>query len=251
VSLTIQSLLEIPLIMPGDDLASIILEAAARAEISFQDQDVLVIASKIVSRSEGRFASLSDVIPSEPARQLAGVTGKDARLVEWVLRESRDVSRAGPNVLVTRHRLGFVSANSGIDQSNVGQGSDVVLLLPVDPDASAERLRAALQARTGAKMGVVISDTHGRPFRVGNVGVAIGVAGLPAVLDLRGTADLFGRVMQVSVLGYADLVASAAHLVCGEGNEGLPVTLVRGLDYPPVDGRASDLNRLPAHDLYR
>jgi coenzyme F420-0:L-glutamate ligase/coenzyme F420-1:gamma-L-glutamate ligase len=154
-------------------------------------------------------------------------------------------------VLVTRHRLGFVSANSGIDQSNVGQGSDVVLLLPVDPDASAERLRAALQARTGAKMGVVISDTHGRPFRVGNVGVAIGVAGLPAVLDLRGTADLFGRVMQVSVLGYADLVASAAHLVCGEGNEGLPVTLVRGLDYPPVDGRAADLNRLPAHDLYR
>jgi coenzyme F420-0:L-glutamate ligase/coenzyme F420-1:gamma-L-glutamate ligase len=251
VSVTIQSLPDIPVIMPGDDLAAHIIDAAAGAGLALQNSDVLVIASKIVSRSEGRFASLHDVTPSPQAAELAATTGKDARLVEYVLRESESVSRAGPNVLVTRHRLGFVSANAGIDQSNVGQGGDVVLLLPVDPDASAERLRAALKARTGVDVGIVISDTHGRPFRVGNVGVAIGVAGLPAVIDLRGTTDLFGRVMQVSTLGYADLVASAAHLVCGEGSEGRPVTLVRGLDYPAQDGHAVDLIRTAVHDLYR
>jgi coenzyme F420-0:L-glutamate ligase/coenzyme F420-1:gamma-L-glutamate ligase len=152
---------------------------------------------------------------------------------------------------VTQHRLGFISANAGIDQSNVNGSEDMVLLLPIDPDASAQRIRTRLCELTSADIAVLISDSHGRPFRMGNIGVAIGLAGMPALLDLRGKPDLFGRELKISIQGYADLVASAANLLTGEADEGRPVVLVRGLQFPPQEGRASELIRPPEHDLYR
>lgn len=241
----------LPLVQKGDDVPALIASAFTQAGVPLQDGDALVISSKIVSKSEGRRVLLSDVTPSEEAVRYAELTGKDPRLAELVLQESRSVSRAAKGVMVTTHRLGFTSANAGIDQSNVDGGDDVALLLPLDPDASAAHIRQRLKELTGATVAIVISDTHGRPFRLGNVGVAIGVAGMPAVLDLRGNLDLFGRVLKITQNGYADLVASAAHLVCGEGNEGLPVVLLRGLGYEQTDGKASEMVRPPELDLYK
>lgn len=241
----------IPLIQPGNNLVQIIEEALARADFVLQPHDLLVISSKIVSKAEGRFFRLDEVIPGPEAIALADETNKDPRIVELILRESVSVSRKARNVLVTQHRLGFVSANSGVDQSNVAPGGGQVLLLPLDPDATAESIRRELQQHSGAEVGVVISDTHGRPFRLGNVGVAIGAAGLPALMDMRGGHDLFGRELLATIQGYADLVASAAHLLCGEADEGRPVILLRGLEWSHESGRASDLNRPPEMDLYR
>lgn len=248
---TMLALPGIPMIQPGDNLADIILNALTSAGIQLQNGDALVISSKIVSKSEGRIVDLRNVVPGADAEKLAMETGKDPRVVELVLNESQSVSRKAKGVLVTQHRLGFVSANAGIDQSNVAPGDDHILLLPLNPDQSATELRDALHQLTGAEIGVVISDTHGRPFRMGNVGVAIGVAGMPALVDLRGQQDLFGRTLKITLQGYADLVASAAHLMCGEGNEGLPVIFMRGLNFPSPHGRAADLNRPPEQDLYR
>jgi len=191
------------------------------------------------------------VTPSHRAEELAAQTGKDARVVELALRESVEVSRVTTNIMVTRHRLGFVSANAGIDQSNVDGGDDTVLLLPRDPDASARAIRDGLEIATGAVVGIVISDSHGRPFRFGNVGVAIGVAGVPGLIDLRGEKDMFGRVLRVSVQGYADMIAGAAGLLTGEGAEGLPVVLMRGLRYAYEDTDAGAINRPPETSLYR
>lgn len=240
----------IPLIKPDDDLASVILDALRTSGADLRASDVLVVTSKIVSKAEGRIVSLAEVVPSTEAVRLAGITGKDPRIVELVLRESVAVSRAAPGVLVTRHRLGFTAANAGVDQSNLEQGDERALLLPLNPDASAAALRERLREQTGAAPAVVISDSQGRPFRMGGVGVAIGVAGMPALVDLRGKADLFGRTLKITLQAYADLVASAAQLVTGEGAEGWPVVLVRGLRIPPGEGRASDLYRKPEHDLY-
>lgn len=251
VSYTVTALAGVPIIQPGDDLPTVILAALQHTGLTLQAGDVLVIASKIVSKAEGRIVALDSVTPGEEALRYAGITGKDPRLVELVLQESRMVSRHRKNVMVTEHRLGFVSANAGIDQSNNEDGDNRVLLLPLDPDGTAQQLRDALKNATGAAIGVIISDSHGRPFRYGNVGVAIGVAGLPAIIDLRGEQDLFGRTLQVSVQGFADMVASAAALATGEGAEGRPVVLVRGLAPPPADGRASDIYRPPEEDLYR
>lgn len=241
----------IPLVQPGDDLARLLLDALAGNGITLRSQDVLVITSKIVSKAEGRIARLSDVTPSERALELAARTGKDPRMVELVLRESRSVSRVAPNVLVVEHRLGFISANAGIDQSNLENGDERALLLPVNPDESARMIRERLFAATGAAIGVIISDSHGRPFRLGNVNVAIGVAGMPALNDLRGQPDLFQRTLRISIQGYADMVAAAAGLLTGEGAEGLPVVHARGLTYPDIDGRAAQINRPPEQDLYR
>lgn len=241
----------IPMVQTGDDLIALMVDGLSAADIALQAGDALVVTSKIVSKAEGRFVSLNEVSPSPRAVELAAQTGKDPRMVELVLQESTAISRVGNGVLVVRHRLGFVSANAGIDQSNVEGGEDRVLLLPVDPDASAARLREGLLNATGANVGIVISDSHGRPFRMGNVGVAVGAAGLPALVDLRGKQDLFGRVLKISIQGYADMLASAAALLTGEGAEGLPIVHVRGLNYPPLDGRAAELNRPPEQDLYR
>lgn len=239
------------MIQAGDDLAKIILEGLAKVGIVLQTGDALVVTSKIVSKAEGRQFDLTAIQPSEEAERLAAETRKDPRIVELVLRESRLISRKAPGVLVVQHRLGFVSANAGIDQSNVEGGDDNVLLLPLDTDSSAESIRAHLREVTGADVGIVISDSHGRPFRMGNVGVAIGVAGMPALLDLRGKPDLFGRELKISIQGYADLVASAANLLTGEADEGRPVVHLRGLQFPAIEGHASEMNRPPEQDLYR
>ncbi|MEP7290834.1 MAG: coenzyme F420-0:L-glutamate ligase [Chloroflexota bacterium] len=241
----------IPLVQPGDNLAHLILEALERAAVSLQTGDALVVTSKIISKAEGRIFNLNEVVPSEDARRVAEETRKDPRIVELVLRESVAISRSAPGVLITRHRLGFVSASSGIDQSNVDGGEEHVLLLPLDPDASAHAIREALLAATGASVGVVVSDSHGRPFRLGNAGVAIGVAGMPALVDLRGQTDLFGRELKMSIQAYADEVASASNLLTGEAAEGLPVVLVRGLNFPQQEGRAAEYNRPLEQDLFR
>ncbi len=249
--LILTALRGIPLVQPGDDLARLILESLTANGLTLQSTDALVVTSKIVSKAEGRIVVLREVTPSERAYDLAARTGKDPRVVELVLQESRGISRVAPNVLVVEHRLGFVSANAGIDQSNLEGGDERVLLLPLDPDESAHALRQRLFEATGVPIGVVISDSHGRPFRLGNVNVAIGVAGMPALIDLRGQPDLFRRTLRISIQGYADMVASSAGLLTGEGAEGLPVVLVRGLKYPETDGRASQINRPAEHDLYR
>jgi coenzyme F420-0:L-glutamate ligase / coenzyme F420-1:gamma-L-glutamate ligase len=242
---------DMPLVKAGDNLPQLILEGLERAGFQLQDGDIITIASKIVSKSEGQFVRLADVSPSAEALEVAEKVAKDPRVIELVLQESKSISRMRKGVLVTEHRLGFVSANSGIDASNVDESQEKVLLLPIDPDASAEAIRQALKSKTGAEAAIIIMDTHGRPFRSGNVGVAIGVAGMQALVDRRGEIDLFGRVLQATILGYADMVASAAHLLTGEGNEGLPVVLIRGLAFPQGEGKASDLNRPAAEDLYR
>jgi coenzyme F420-0:L-glutamate ligase / coenzyme F420-1:gamma-L-glutamate ligase len=250
-SITITALPGIPLIQAGDDLPLLIQDAMARLGLQFQPDDALVVTSKIVSKAEGRLIDLNTVEPRPEAHQLALETHKDARIVELVLRESHMISRKAPGLLVVQHRLGFVCANAGIDQSNVDGSDDRVLLLPVDPDVSATSLRARLHELTGHEVAIIIIDSHGRPFRVGNIGVAIGVAGMPAVLDLRGKPDLFGRELKISIQGYADLVASAANLLTGEADEGRPVVLVRGLQFPLMDGHAADLIRAPEYDVYR
>jgi coenzyme F420-0:L-glutamate ligase / coenzyme F420-1:gamma-L-glutamate ligase len=249
-SFTAVALPGIPLVKPGDDLVHLIQQGIRNAETTLQDGDVLVIASKVVSKSEGRYVRIADVTPGEEAVRVAEVTAKDPRIVEMVLSESKGISRMAKNILVTEHRLGFISANSGVDASNV-DGGESILLLPENPDATAHMIRDRLRAEQGIEVAIIISDTHGRPFRVGNIGVAIGVAGLLATHDLRGQPDLFGRKLEISVVGYADLVASAAHLLCGEAGEGRPITLLRGLDYPRGEGKASDLNRVASMDLYR
>jgi coenzyme F420-0:L-glutamate ligase/coenzyme F420-1:gamma-L-glutamate ligase len=240
----------IPMVVPGDDVAELIADAMASSGQQLAPHDVVVVASTIVSKAEGRFFDLDGIVPSARARALAETTTKDPRLVEVVLRESTAVSRAAPNVLVVRHRLGFISANAGIDFSNVGMGPETGLLLPVDPDGSAHSIRERLEARGVAPLAVVISDTHGRAFRKGNVNVAIGVAGIAPIIDERGNADLFGRVLQATVVPIADLVAMAASLVTGEAAEGLPVVIVRGLAYPVSGTGASELNWPPESDLF-
>lgn len=245
--LTLTAVPNIPQVQPGDDLGLLIQVALQEAKIRLQTGDILVIAQKIISKAEGRFVQLSAVTPSERAQEVAAQTDKDPRLVELVLQESTAISRMKPGALIVRHRLGFTSANAGIDRSNVGGEDDRVLLLPVDPDASAAKIHAAL----GGNVGVVISDTHGRPFRLGNIGVAIGVAGIPALWNRRGEEDLYGYELQHTDVGVADELAAAAGLLMGQGAEGLPVVLVRGLDLPDGNGRATDLVRPPELDLYK
>ena len=243
----------IPHIQPGDDLIGLILDALQVAEMSLDNGDILAVAQKIISKAEGRLVRLADVQPGERAVAVAAETDKDPRIVELILQESEEISRMRRGVLIVRHRLGFTSANAGIDRSNVAQsdGDETVLLLPSDPDRSAAQLRDAIQARLGMHVGVVITDSHGRPFRQGTVGVAIGVAGLPAVWDRRGEPDLFGYELQHTDIGVADEIAAAAGLLMGQAAEGTPVVLVRGLKLPVMNGKATDLVRPKEMDLYR
>lgn len=249
----------LPVVGPGDDLSAIVARGLEGAGIALRRGDVLVITSKVVSRAEGGFVDLAAVEASPRARALAAEVGMEPRLAELILRESVAVSRAAPGALIVRHRLGFVSANAGIDQSNAAPpdaapGSGPwVLLVPADPDASAERLRADLAARFGVELGVVISDSLGRPFRLGSVGAAVGIAGMAAIIDHRGSRDLFGRELEHTVTGLADQVAAAADLVAGQGAEGRALVHVRGLRWERVRARESSARALlrPAEeDLY-
>ncbi len=252
--LSIQSVPGLPEVRPGDDLAFLITEAMHRARLKLRAGDVLVVAQKIVSKAEGRIVELATVEPRAEAVRLAAECDKDPRLIELVLRESTAVLRTVPGVIIVEHRLGLVLANAGIDQSNLRPGDDhgCALLLPEDPDASAAALREALAARFGVEdIGVMINDSVGRAWRLGTVGLAIGVAGMTALWDLRGDRDRFGRELQVSETGIADQIASAAQIVQGEGDEGAPVVRVRGLKKlgPAQDARA--LLRPRNQDLFR
>ena len=250
--LELRALQGLPEIRRGDDLAALIAAGLARDAITLRRGDALVIAQKVVSKSEGRFVDLATVTPSPRALELAATVRKDPRFVEVVLAESSAVVRAVPDILITRHRQGFVMANAGIDRSNVpGAGDDVVLLLPEDCDASARTLRERLADADGVAPAVVISDSFGRPWRHGTVNVALGVAGMPALRDLRGGVDREGRVLQSTQIALADALAAAAGLVMGETVEGTPVVLARGLDFsgPLADGRS--LIRPPDEDLFR
>lgn len=251
--LTLTAVPHVPHVQPGDDLAQVVIDALRAATLRLQNGDVVAVAQKIVSKAEGRYVSLADVTPSPRAQQVAAQVEKDPRVVELILQESVEISRLKRGVLIVRHRLGFTSANAGIDRSNVAQEGDDerVLLLPLDPDASAQRLRARLEREFGAAAGVVITDSHGRPFRLGTVGVAIGVAGLPALWDRRGERDLYGYELQHTDVGVADEIAAAAGLLMGQGAEGTPVVLLRGLRLPTIEGRATDLVRPKEMDLYQ
>ena len=237
----------VPRVAPGDDLLGLVRDALGRAEITLADGDVLVVASKVISRAEGRFVDLGTVDVSAWARTVAGETGQDPRIVELVLRESAAISRQAPGVLIVRHRLGFVSANAGIDRSNASPGGDGewVLLLPSEPDTTA---RALCALHPG--IGVVVSDSLGRPFRLGTVGAAIGVAGLPALVDHCGREDLDGRALEHTATGLADQVAAAADMVAGQAAEARAFVHVRGLRFEPVGSRAADLLRPTDTDLY-
>lgn len=236
----------------GTDLAAEIAQALERLAIVPDGHDVLVVAQKIVSKAEGRRVDLASVQPSSEAQRLARITHKDARLVELILWESEEVVRAARDVLIVRHRLGFVMANAGIDRSNVGPMSDgeVVLLLPRDPDGSAVNLRRGLSEFFDVPLGVIISDSFGRPWRNGVVNIALGAAGLPALIDRRGERDRYDRRLEATEVAFADAIAAGAALVMGEAAEGVPVVLVRGLQWaaPVCDGRT--LLRAKQEDLF-
>jgi coenzyme F420-0:L-glutamate ligase / coenzyme F420-1:gamma-L-glutamate ligase len=242
----------LPMVREGDDISSIIVDGAQKASLTLRYGDVVVIAQKIVSKAEGRTVDLATVAPSTEAIALAAEVGKDPRIVQVVLSESVRVVRSRPNLMIMQHRLGFVMANAGVDQSNVAPSDGVqrALLLPVDPDGSAEAIRARLEERLGVKVGCVISDSFGRPWRRGTAGVAIGCAGLPSLIDLRGQPDLFGRTLEVSIIGFADEIAAAASLLQGQAAEGQPVVVVRGLTWTAPDASVADLLRPPQEDLF-
>ena len=243
----------VPLVKAGDDLSAVAQHALARMDLPLADGDVLVFAQKIVSKAEGRMVQLAGVEPSPRAREIARSAEKDPRLVEIVLRESREVLRVRAGVIVVEDVRGLVLANAGVDASNVNAdgGDGSVLLLPENPDASAARLREALCAAVDRDIGVVINDSIGRAWRNGTIGTAIGVSGLPGLLDLRGAPDLFGRALRTTDLGLADEIASAASLVMGQAGEGRPIVLARGVPYGRRDGSARELQRDRALDFFR
>ncbi len=255
MTLTLTPLKQIPLISPGDDLTEIILSALETEEITLQDGDILVLAQKIVSKSENRLVNLTEVKPGKRALEIAETTGKDPRLLELILSESKSVLRTRENLIIVEHKLGFISANAGIDHSNVtgpwGDPEDWVLLLPENPDLSAELIRKNIEKTCGCKVGVLIIDSHGRAWRLGTVGVTIGLSGLPGLVDLRGEPDLFDYHLRVTQVAAGDELAAAASLVMGQANEGTPVVHVRGFPYPLRESRLKELIRSEEQDLFR
>ena len=240
----------IPLIQPGDDLPRIL--ADAMQPLAPGEGDVLVVAQKIVSKAEGRLVDLAGVTPSPRAIELAWITEKDPRLIEVILWDTVTVVRARPGLIIVEDVRGWICANAGVDRSNVAPANkDIVLRLPADPDQSARRVRDALRARLGVDLGVIVSDSHGRPHRLGTIGVAIGVAGLPGLEDWRGRSDLFGYVLQHTEVALADQIASAATLLLGQAAESIPAVLVRGVPHEQRDGSARELIRPKEMDLFR
>ncbi|MBN2114959.1 MAG: coenzyme F420-0:L-glutamate ligase [Anaerolineales bacterium] len=269
MSLILTPLSGIPLVRRGDNLADFIVKALEENEIALDDNDILVLAQKIVSKSEGRTVNLAAVTPSQRAIDLARQTDKDARVVELILRESSEVLRTRPGTIIVEHRLGFVCANAGIDHSNVApplpegdcealrkegpgvRAEEWVLLLPTEPDHSAEMIRKEIESQTGKQIGILIIDSHGRAWRNGTVGVAIGIAGLPGLQDLRGQPDLFGFSLRITQVGVADELGAAASLAMGQAAEGTPVVHVRGFPYPLREASLKELLRPKEQDLFR
>jgi len=254
-TLTLTALQHFPVIHHGDDLAGMVVRALAENQITLEDNDILVYAQKIVSKAEGRAVNLAKVTPSSRAIELAEKTEKDPRLVELVLQESNEILRTRPGTIVVEHKLGFVCANAGIDHSNVaGVGNrdeEWVLLLPADPDHSATMICQAIQSKTGKQVGILIIDSHGRAWRNGTVGLAIGIAGLPGLQDLRGKPDLFDFTLRITQVGVADELAAGASLIMGQAAEGTPVVHVRGFPYPFREGSLQELLRPKEQDLFR
>ena len=241
-----------PMVDAGDDLAGLLLAAIGRAGLAPEDGDVLVLAQKIVSKAEGRLVPLASVTPGERAIELGRETDKDPRLVQLILDESTEVMRTRPGVMIVRHRLGNVGAHAGIDQSNVDHaGGECALLLPEDPDASAAKLRAEIEARTGRRLGILIADSMNRAWRLGTIGGAIGCAGLTVLEDLRGTSDLYGRELKVTIINRADSLAAAACLLMGESVQQTPAVLIKGLAPEDSTQTARDLIRPLAEDMFR
>jgi coenzyme F420-0:L-glutamate ligase/coenzyme F420-1:gamma-L-glutamate ligase len=262
VTLSLTPLHGIPLIRQGDDLAEILVGSLQTTRLTLEDNDILVITSKIVSKAEGRLVDLATVTPSERARKLARQAEKDPRLVELLLQESNEILRVRPGAIIVEHRLGFVCANAGIDHSNVPplhlpqdspnlEGEEGVLLLPRDPDQSSRKIREKIEAQTGKRIGVMIIDSHGRAWRIGTVGMCIGLSGIPAVMDERGWRDLFGYELKITIVGVADELAAAASLVMGQAAEGTPAVHVRGFPYPLREGSFKELLRPKEQDMFR
>ena len=251
-SINILTIDGIPEVSAGTDLGRLIAQKLRIQQLSVESSDVIVVAQKVVSKAEGRFVELANVVVSERARELADLTGKDPRLVEVILTESLDVVRARRGLLIVRHRLGFVMAQAGVDRSNV-PGKDRVLLLPRNPDASAAALMENFRIEFGLDHGpgIIISDSFGRPWRQGTTNIALGVAGVPALWDRRGEKDRDGRTMESSQVAWADAIAAAAGMVMGECAEGIPVVLIRGLPRPPGDGSGATLIRPIEDDVFR
>lgn len=240
------------MIRAGDDLAGLIVETLHGAELRLEDGDIVCVSQKIVSKAEGRIVALAGVRPGSKALLLARETEKDPRLVQLILDESTEVVRRSPGVLIVRHRLGFVCANAGIDQSNIEHGNgENALLLPGDPDRSAARLRTRLEAEAGRSLAVAITDSHNRPWRLGTVGTAIGLSGMEALDDRRGKVDLYGRELRNTVSNRADAVAAAAALLMGESTEKIPVVIVRGVAPTASKDTAKSINRPLEQDLFR
>lgn len=249
--LVITPLSDFPLIQKGDKISEFILQSIIKMQNNLQDEDIFVVAQKIVSKAEGRQVYLPDVIPSVEAEALAIETEKDPRMVEMVLQESKQVLRKRPGLIIVEHKLGFICANAGIDHSNVAGSDEFVLLLPENPDASAQELRKELEEASGVCLGVLIIDSHGRAWRNGAVGVTIGLSGLPGLVDRRGEIDLFGYEMKVTQVGAADELAAAASLMMGQVAEGTPVVHVRGFPYPLREAYLDELIRPEEEDLFR
>ncbi|HNC88476.1 MAG TPA: coenzyme F420-0:L-glutamate ligase [Anaerolineales bacterium] len=255
MSLSITPLQNIPLIRQGDNLADILVASIQNSTIQLENDDILVLAQKIVSKSEGRMVNLATVTPSSQALELAQKTEKDPRVVQLMLQESNEIVRTRIGAIIVEHKLGFVCANAGIDHSNVaGDGSEneeYVLLLPEDPDASAKALRDQIRQKTGLNVGVMIIDSHGRAWRNGTVGICIGLSGIPAMIDERGWKDLFGYTLKITVVGVADELAAAASLMMGQASEGIPAVHVRGFPYPLGEGSLKELIRPKEQDMFR
>ncbi len=252
-TVTLTAVAGLPMIEPGDDLGAILIAGLKRSGIAPRDRDVLVIAQKIVSKAEGRYVNLGDIVPSARALELAAIVHKDPRLIEVILSETQEIVRHGAGVLIVVHRLGFIVANAGVDQSNIEHpaGAERALLLPANPDASCAMLKARLDQAFDADLGIVINDSFGRPWRNGVVGVALGVAGLPSLLSLIGAPDLFGRAMRVTEVALGDEIAAAASLLMGQTDDGLPLVHARGLAWHAPARDATALLRPKAQDLFR
>ncbi|MCY4657402.1 MAG: coenzyme F420-0:L-glutamate ligase [Gammaproteobacteria bacterium] len=251
-TLSVIPVVNLPKFKEGDDIVSILLEHLAHQQLTLERGDVLVLAQKIVSKVEGRQIPLSSVEPSNQAVQLAIETEKDPRLVELILQESTEVVRKKPGVLIVRHKLGHVGAHAGIDQSNIDHSDDgSALLLPIDPDRSAHDIRVKIEDQTGIEVGVIIADSANRPWRLGTVGVAIGCSNTEVLTDKRGTIDLFGRELKVTLSNRADAIAGAANLVMGETTEAIPIAIVRGTDNQSSEDTATIIHRPLEEDLFR
>ena len=242
----------VPEIRPGDAIAAVLLRALEQNNVALTDGDVVAVCQKIVSKAEDRFVALDTVTPSRHALELAQVCDKNPRFVEVVLRQSSQVVRCAKDVLIVRHHLGFVVANAGVDQSNIENAAERVLLLPEDPDRSAASIRDAIAANLGVRVGVVITDSFGRPWRLGVCGTCIGCAGLTPLVDMRGRPDRVGRPLRVTQIAVADAIAAAAALVMGEADEGRPIVVVSGIaaEFVGEDGPAIRLIRPPEADLF-